>query len=159
VYAEVYARTGLEQCGLGASGRDAPLIKPADWGIAVDEPVRDVPLPPDWKRRRGEVVRKNEAMFRAHNERRMVHEQPRSSEHVPLVCECGDAECWDALQLTFAEFEGAHATPHTYAVKPLHVMPDFEVVLAQRDRYWVVEKYAADGAAREAVFGRLTRAS
>jgi hypothetical protein len=123
----------------------------------VDEPLRGVSLPPDWKRRRGEVVRKNEAMFRAHNERRMEDEHPRSSHRVPLVCECGDAGCWDAVELAFSEFESAHARPNTYAVKPRHVMPDFEVVLGQRERFWVVEKYDADGVPGDAAFERLLR--
>jgi hypothetical protein len=63
---------------------------------------------------------------------------------IPIVCECGDAGCWDSLLVTIPEIEKAHAVRLRYLVKPRHVMPDFERVVSQRDNYWVVEKYAPE---------------
>jgi hypothetical protein len=116
------------------------------------EQFENVPLPPDWERRKGERVRKNEAAFKAHNDRRKAFEQLMAGqdEPVPFVCECGDAGCWDGLQLTIAQFNRAHAAPLRYAVKPLHIMPDYEWVVEQHDSYWIVEKYAPGEAPAEA---------
>jgi hypothetical protein len=112
----------------------------------MEHQFENFPLPPDWDRRQGERVRKNEAAFKAHNERRKALEQPlaRSDERIPFVCECGDAGCWDAVELTIEEFNQAHATAMRYAVKPLHVMPDYERVVGQHESYWIVEKFSPD---------------
>jgi hypothetical protein len=125
------------------------------------EKFEDVPLPPDWERRKRERVRKNEAAFKAHNERRKALEQPITGEDepIPFVCECGDAGCWEPLQLTIAQFNRAHAVAMRYAVKPLHVMPDHERVVEQHDAYWIVEKYAPDEAHASAAAGFVEAAS
>lgn len=104
----------------------------------------DVPLPIDWERRKAERVRKNEAAFKQYNERRKAFEKhlAEPDDLIPFVCECGDAGCYDGLPLTIEEFDEAHATAMRYAVKPRHVMPDYERVIEQRDSYWIVEKYA-----------------
>jgi hypothetical protein len=124
------------------------------------EQFENVALPPDWERRKGERVRKNEAAFKAHNERRKAFEQPIAGEDelVPFVCECGDAGCWEGLELTIAQFNHAHAGTRRYAVKPLHIMPDYEWVVEQHDSYWIVEKYAPGEAPPEAA-PRLTESA
>lgn len=118
----------------------------------MDSELRDVPLPPDWERRKAERVRKNEAAFRAHNERHKALEKDNvgQGELIPFVCECGDADCWDAVSLTITQFESAHAGKLRYAVKPVHVMPDYEQVVERHDMYWVVQKYAPGEAPAEA---------
>jgi len=112
----------------------------------MEQRFESVPLPPDWERRQAERVRKNEAAFKAHNERRKALEQPivGPDEPIPFVCECGDAGCWDAVDLTIEQFDQAHATAMRYAVKPLHVMPDYERVVAQHESFWIVEKFSPD---------------
>jgi hypothetical protein len=111
----------------------------------------NVPLPPDWERRKAERVRKNEAAFKAHNERRKAIEQAAvaSDQPIPFVCECGDANCWDSVNLTIPEFNHAHDRPLGYAVKPLHIMPDYEWVVEQHDTHWIVQKYAPGQAPAE----------
>jgi hypothetical protein len=106
----------------------------------------NVPLPPDWERRKAERVRKNEAAFKAHNEGRRALERSAvgPDEPIPIVCECGDAGCWDSLLVTIPEIERAHAVKLRYLVKPQHVMPDYERVVSQHEAYWVVEKYAPE---------------
>jgi hypothetical protein len=125
------------------------------------ERFENIPLPPDWERRKGERVRKNEAAFKAHNERRKALEQPVAAEGepIPFVCECGDAGCWDALLLTVPQFNRAHSAAMRYAVKPLHIMPDYEWVVEQHDSYWIVEKYAPGEAPAEAAPGLTESAS
>lgn len=111
----------------------------------------DVPLPIDWERRKADRVRKNEAAFKQYNERRKAFEKhlAEPDDLIPFVCECGDAGCYDGLPLTIEEFDEAHATAMRYAVKPRHVMPDYERVIEQRDSYWIVEKYVPGQAPAE----------
>jgi hypothetical protein len=110
----------------------------------MHQELENVPLPPDWERRKAERVRKNEEAFKRHNDRRKAFEAEvvGHDEPVPFACECGDANCYDPVEITIAEINGAHAIPRRYIVKPLHIMPDYERVVEQHDDYWVVEKYA-----------------
>jgi hypothetical protein len=97
----------------------------------------------DWQKERARRVEKNEQEFRAHNERREQFEKPalREDELAPFVCECADTACWGVMELSVDEFEDVHATEDHYSVLPGHVMPEFERVVARRDRYWVVAKF------------------
>jgi hypothetical protein len=117
----------------------------------MEPDLGDAPLPLDWERRKAERVRKNEAAFKQHNERRKAFEEGTAEpdDLIPFVCECGDAGCYDGLSLTIEEFDEAHAMPRRYAVKPRHVMPDYERLVEQRDLYWIVEKYAPGKAPAE----------
>jgi hypothetical protein len=110
----------------------------------MEPDLGDAPLPIDWERRKAERVRKNEAAFKQYNERRKAFEETSAEpdDVVPFVCECGDAGCYDGLLLTVEEVDEAHAMPMRYAVKPGHVMPDYERLVEQRDSYWILEKYA-----------------
>jgi hypothetical protein len=119
----------------------------------MEQRLPDVPLPPDWERRKAERVRKNEAAFKAHNERRKAFEQDFADpdEPIPFACECGDVSCYDPIQLTIPQFDNAHAQQRRYVVKPLHVMPDYERVVEEHDAHWVVEKYPPGDAPAEAV--------
>jgi len=129
----------------------------------MDEPVPPPELPSDWERRKAERIRKNEAAFKAHNERRKAFEQSivADEEPIPFACECGDAHCYDPVELTVAQFDGGHARERWYIVKPRHVMPDYEFVVARHDTHWVVEKYAPDKApeasAMQRIMNRLRR--
>jgi hypothetical protein len=116
------------------------------------EESTNLSLPSDWERRKAERVRKNEAAFKAHNERRVAFEQGDTppDERIPFACECGDAECYDPIDLTVPEIESVHGAPRRYVVKPRHVMPDYERVVVQQDQYWVVEKFPPGEAPAEA---------
>jgi hypothetical protein len=100
----------------------------------------------EWQKERARRVEKNEAAFRAYNERRKEFEKPALSadEPTPFICECADTDCWGALELSAGEFEEAHAVADHFSVLPGHVMPEFETVVDQHDRYWVVEKFTPD---------------
>jgi hypothetical protein len=53
----------------------------------------------------------------------------------------------ERITLTLDEYEGLRAEPNTFAVAPSegHVFPEVESVVAQTERYWVVEKIGAAG--------------
>jgi len=116
--------------------------------MSPPEPMHDSPtpadLPPDWERRKAEPVRKNVAAVKAHNERQKIFEQDlvAPDESIPFACECGDANCYDAIELTVSQLETGHARNGCYVVKPRHIMPDYELVTARHADHWIVEKYA-----------------
>jgi len=96
-----------------------------------------------WKQRRQRIV-KNEQAFRDYNNRRLQAEEisPADSEELlPFVCECGDEDCIETLAVTAAQFVEAHAAPNLFLVKPGHVYPDVERVVAEQHTYAIVEKY------------------
>ena len=61
-------------------------------------------------------------------------------ERLPFLCECGDRDCVEALMLTAAEFTEAHSAANTFVVKPGHVYPDVERLVAEHGTFGVVEK-------------------
>jgi anti-sigma B factor antagonist len=95
-----------------------------------------------WWERRQRIV-KNEQAFRDYNDRRLQHEavdETDDQDPIPFVCECGDKDCHQALVMTAAEFTEAHSAPNRFIVKPGHVYPDVERVLAEEKTFAVVEK-------------------
>lgn len=95
--------------------------------------------------RRQRIV-KNEQAFRDYNDRRMQAESVDENddlEQIPFVCECGDQDCIEALMTTAAEFTETHSAPNRFIVKPGHVYPDVEQVIADYDTFAIVEKHAA----------------
>jgi hypothetical protein len=87
-------------------------------------------------------LQKNERTFRDHNNRRVAFEERAAGvdEPVPFVCECGDGECIEGVELTVDEYTSAHSAPNRFTVKPEHVFPEVERVAETGERYWVVEK-------------------
>jgi hypothetical protein len=96
----------------------------------------------EWQKERARRVEKNEQAFRAYNERREHFEKDSllAGESAPFVCECADTDCWATVELTVDEFEQVHDVDDHYSVLPGHVMPEFETVVEQHERYWIVEK-------------------
>jgi len=91
---------------------------------------------------RRERLMKNEQSFRDYNNRRVSFEQDADTTHelVPFVCECGDSECIEGMEMTLDAYVSAHSAPDRFAVKPGHVFPEAERVLESHDRFWLVEK-------------------
>jgi hypothetical protein len=93
---------------------------------------------------RRERLVKNEQAARAYNNRRLSFElddhTADAEEEVPFLCECGDAECAEAMEMTADEFVSVHSAPNRFAVLPGHVLGDVEWVVETGERFWVVEK-------------------
>lgn len=58
----------------------------------------------------------------------------------PFRCECGDAACAHGIALTRAEYELVRAYPARFAIAHNHENPESDQVVAEHDRYTVVEK-------------------
>jgi hypothetical protein len=57
-----------------------------------------------------------------------------------FVCECGDTECSETIQVSIAEYEAARSQPTMFLIVPGHEINEFERVVEQNDRFAVVEK-------------------
>ena len=92
------------------------------------------------ERRAGE----NQSLFREVNERINAVKESRAvwvtiSE---WVCECADEACTERIAMTPEEYEELRSNATHFAVAPaeMHVVPEVERVVEERERYWVVEK-------------------
>jgi hypothetical protein len=93
-----------------------------------------------------ERVARNEALFREFNER--VADMAGSFDpqgegdalRIEFVCECGDLDCLERLELTRAAYEEVRSNPRRFVVAPGHDNPEVERVVARGDGYLVVEK-------------------
>jgi hypothetical protein len=98
----------------------------------------------------------NEAVFRAGNERidAMLGDGRGTT---PYMCECGDAQCFQMLDLTKEEYEAVRSHPAHFFVASGHEdLTAGEVVVEEAPRYTIVEKR---GGEREIVERNNPRAS
>lgn len=98
----------------------------------------------DRERRIGE----NEVLFREVNERvaRLSDSMQATTELTGFLCECGNESCHLRIEMTLGEYERLRAEPTHFAIAPSHEVPNVEAVIAEYDRYWVIEKQAGEAA-------------
>src|SRR5690348_11778759 len=94
---------------------------------------------------REERLARNEASFRSLNDSldTRVHERlSGSGSTVPgFVCECGDSDCEDIIQVELTAYEAVRRDPCLFLLHPGHEAPDIEDVVRREDRYVVVRKH------------------
>jgi hypothetical protein len=98
----------------------------------------------------------NEAVFRAANERieAMLGDERGTTAY---MCECGDAQCFQMIDLTNEEYEEVRSHPARFFVVNGHEdLTAGEVVVEEAARFTIVEKR---GAGREIVERSDPRAS
>jgi hypothetical protein len=84
-----------------------------------------------------------QALFREVNEQiEQFPEKPRLGERERLVCECGNSDCVQQIELTRAEYERVRAHASRFVVALNHENPESESVVEQNERFAVVEIYA-----------------
>ena len=91
-------------------------------------------------------IAKNEALFRAVNERvEGLNETFQTmTGRIVIVCECGDPSCIEQIDLSRGEYEHVRELPTRFAVKPEHVFDEIEHVTHKGAGYWVVTKDAGE---------------
>jgi hypothetical protein len=96
---------------------------------------------------RTERIGRNEDIFRKVNDQiEGVNENfGMITGTMSVLCECGEIECVERIELTVEEYRGLRSEPTHFAVKPGHEIPDVETVVARKGAYHVVAK--ADGEA------------
>jgi hypothetical protein len=91
-----------------------------------------------------ERLAKNEALFRAVNERLdEVGDAIPWSKTTDYLCECSAASCMEIIELTNDEYERARSRPTRFVLVPGHQEPDLERVVEENDGFLLVEKAVA----------------
>jgi hypothetical protein len=87
----------------------------------------------------------NEARFRKQNEwiERTSEGFDSASPTETYVCECGDGECSQPIELTRAEYEHVRAEATHFVVAPDHENPEVEQLISECARFTVVDKFEA----------------
>jgi hypothetical protein len=91
---------------------------------------------------------RNQSLFREVNER--IGQLANGSDvggHDSYICECGNAGCTEAMELSRAEYEAVRRHPNRFAVRPNHENPVMETVVERHGRYSVVEALAGEPSA------------
>jgi hypothetical protein len=93
-----------------------------------------------------ERIARNEALFREFNERveTMAETFDLRSEgdslRIGFVCECGNLDCLERLDLTRAAYEEVRSHPRRFVVVPGHEDMSIARLVAEGEGYLVVEK-------------------
>ena len=86
-------------------------------------------------------IAKNEAICREINEGIEAAMASRTLEgHARMVCECGNRDCELLIAITVSEYEDVRQNARRFVVVKDHVIPDVERVVAETERFNVVEK-------------------
>ena len=84
---------------------------------------------------------RNEARFREQNEWiETTNERFGADPLRVFVCECGDADCTQTIELTRAEYESVRSASTHFAVVPNHENPESEQVVSEGSRFSVIDK-------------------
>jgi len=88
----------------------------------------------------------NEALFRRVNEEiESLHDALGAPTSMSVICECGDGQCMERIEIPRADYERVRADPLLFVIVPGHVIPDIESVTERADGWEVVRKH--DGTA------------
>lgn len=92
---------------------------------------------------RDERVAANEARARFENEAR--GDWFRTHARVLFTCECFREGCDAGISLSREDYEAVRAHPADFAVRPEHVDPAIEDVVARQLGHWVIRKTSPGG--------------
>ena len=107
--------------------------------------------------KREERVAKNSAMFREVNERILEGAEDAGFAGPTLfICECGDIDCGETIEVSIAEYEHARESPTRFIVAPGHYSREFEHVVAENEHYALVEMSGAAAVATAELFDPRT---
>ncbi|SRR6266542_996978 len=86
----------------------------------------------------------NEALFREVNERVQDVAEHEGGVY-EYFCECANVDCTFRVMLSAGEYEAIRADPRQFVVLPLHFTPEVEILVAERETYWIVRKTGEAG--------------
>jgi hypothetical protein len=95
--------------------------------------------------RRKDRIARNEALFREVNERVNEVSADPPVERMEFLCECGNADCTEAISLGRAEYERLRSDPLLFGVRPGHAIAEVEEVIAENERFLTVRKRPGEG--------------
>ena len=85
----------------------------------------------------------NQSLFRAVNERleNLAEAFQFVAQTASFACECADKRCVSRMSMKMSEYEELrNERPDRFAVLPGHIDAAVEGIVAQNERFWVVEK-------------------
>ena len=87
-------------------------------------------------------IGRNEALFREVNERieRVSGALRTGTDTMMILCECGNPDCVDHIEVSTAEYERVRDESTLFFVRPGHAKLDVEKVVEHHDEYDVVRK-------------------
>jgi hypothetical protein len=87
-------------------------------------------------------IGRNEALFREVNERiqRVSQALEVANDNLRILCECGDASCFEHLDVSLPDYERVRAEPSFFFVRTGHERLNVEEVVEEQERYLVVRK-------------------
>jgi hypothetical protein len=83
-------------------------------------------------------VAENEALFRQVNERVVGDRRP--AESFEILCECGNAECMEHIDVTTEVYMRARGQRTDFVLKAGHAQPDLETVIEEHEQFVLVRK-------------------
>jgi hypothetical protein len=91
---------------------------------------------------RAERVAANEAIFRRANERLRETYRAFGADDglVPFICECANERCTRVVMLALDEYDGVRTRRGRFLVLPGHELLEVERLVAEHERFQVVEK-------------------
>jgi hypothetical protein len=90
---------------------------------------------------RKERIARNEAMFRAGNERMAQWEERHAhSEVEEYFCECADLDCREKINLRHDDYERVRQDSMQFVIVPGHEQPEAETVIEKHDHWFVIKK-------------------
>ena len=94
-------------------------------------------------------IAKNETLFRSVNEK--IEDMSRAfslaTESMSVVCECGDMNCAEQLDIGLATYEDVRSDATWFVVVPGHEVADVEAIVAHHEGFDVVCKHKGGGEA------------
>jgi hypothetical protein len=87
--------------------------------------------------------------MRSVNEQIQVAARGFGSHDLNALCECAGNRCIRTFSISMAEYDAVRAHGRRFVVIPRHHDPDGERVIAENDRFVVVEKIGEAGAVAE----------
>jgi 5-bromo-4-chloroindolyl phosphate hydrolysis protein len=94
---------------------------------------------------------RNQALFRAVNEKLTELNEAfvSATDTFVIACECADTTCVQTVDIAPDAYAQVRAHPRRFVVLRGHVLVDVENVVAEADKYVIVEKIAAAGRVAE----------
>jgi hypothetical protein len=91
-------------------------------------------------KRSRERIAKTEALFRNVNEGINEASKRLETDAARFVCECGDPNCTDRIDVPLDEYESVRDHATRFVVSPGHVKGPVEKIVERRRGYSVIEK-------------------
>jgi hypothetical protein len=100
---------------------------------------------------RGRRAGLNEALFREVNEqiRGLTDDLGSDGATITVICECGNADCTERIELRRAESERVRSDSLFYVIASGHEIPGVEQVVERRNGWEIVQKVGVAGEVAE----------